>query len=60
MRMGIAIAILAAVIGFGAIFMIKGRPPEEVLIEEIAEEIIKYETGLDVDLYAVTDEKSGT
>lgn len=52
----IIVTLLSCVIGFGAVIVFKGNPVEEKLIETAAEEVIKYETGLDVDLHAVVED----
>lgn len=46
----VAIILIALIAGIGAKSFLKKDSPVEQEIEHIAEEIIEYETGIDVDL----------
>lgn len=51
----IAIIALAAIVGLGSVYFLKMKPDNA--IEEISEEVIKKETGVDIDLSPTSPEK---
>lgn len=51
----IGITVAAALVGLGYTFL--GKQPQDNAVEEASEQIIKQETGVDVDLSPMSEEK---
>lgn len=53
----LCIATVSLGVGFSARHLLSGRPEVEKIIEDVAEEIVKEETGKDINFHPKSDKK---